>query len=53
MGSEQKDTLRMIIDAGFHIVCDENLDVHKLLETETVPMKSEKELHPAKTGCAN
>lgn len=51
MGSEQKDTLRMITDAGFHIVCDESLDIQKLLETEAVPMKSEKELHPAKAGC--
>jgi biotin synthase len=50
MGSQQRDTLQMILDAGFHIECDEGIDVNALLqgESQTTQMKSSENLHPAK-----
>jgi biotin synthase len=51
MGTKQKETLQMILDAGFHIECDEDIDVRGLLQDNTnVTAKSADELHP--TACS-
>lgn len=47
MGSAQKETLRMILDAGFHIQCDEDIDIQELLDQEEVSMKMGKDLRPS------
>lgn len=51
IGSEQKDTLKMILDAGFHIECDEDLDLKSILEGPTTQMKDKEALHPTSKSC--
>ena len=50
VGSQQRDTLQMILDAGFHIECDEGLDVEGLLKGNPAQttMKTNEDLRPAK-----
>lgn len=47
MGSRQKETLRMILDAGFYIQCEEDIDIDSLLKDDNeVSAKNSDELHP-------
>jgi biotin synthase len=47
MGSRQKETLRMILDAGFYIQCDEDIDIDSLLkEDNAVSAKDAEALRP-------
>ena len=50
VGSQQRDTLQMILDAGFHIECDEGIDVDALLKGQPsqTTMKTSEDLRPAK-----
>jgi len=50
VGNRQVETLRMIRDAGFEVLCDEAIDIEGLLASDSASMmKGNEELHPTQS----